>query len=95
MNMYIFFKISAEGMDGKIDTREKPFPFCPIFDDGCGDKGNTVDKIPIQPKEVPEFIRHGKSMCCQVVVGRVLKLFLIQMSVAFLPQDGQNLDLQL
>ena len=36
-----------------------------------------------------------KVMCCQVVLGRVLKLFLIQMSVAFLPHEGQNLDLQL
>ncbi len=71
--MYVFFKISAEGMDGKIDTGEKPFPFCPIFDNGCGDKGNTVDKIPIQPKEVPEFIRHGKSNVLPGSCGKSVK----------------------
>jgi hypothetical protein len=36
-----------------------------------------------------------KVMCCHVVLGRVLNPFFIQMSVAFFPQDGQNLDLQL
>ena len=35
-----------------------------------------------------------KVICCQVVSGSVLKLFLIQSSVAFFPQDEQNLDLQ-
>jgi len=36
-----------------------------------------------------------KVICCQVVLGRVLKLVFIHESVAFLPQVGQNLDLQL
>lgn len=56
----ISFEVSAEGMDGKKDTREKPFLVCPIFDDRCGNKWNTVHKIPIQPEEIPEFFRHGK-----------------------------------
>jgi hypothetical protein len=33
-------------------------------------------------------------MCCHVVWGRVSKFVLIHTSVAFLPQDEQNLDLQ-
>ena len=60
MNMYIPFKVSAEGMAGKKDTGEKLFSFCPIFDDGCSDKGDTVHKMSIQPEEIPEFFRHGK-----------------------------------
>ena len=55
-----FFKVSAEGMDSKKDTREKAFSFCPIFDDGCGDNGDTVDKMSIQPEVIPEFFWHGK-----------------------------------
>jgi len=35
-----------------------------------------------------------KIICCQVVCGRVFRAVLIQLSVAFLPQDEQNLDLQ-
>lgn len=35
-----------------------------------------------------------KVICCQIVRGRVLNLDLIQLSVAFLPQEGHNLDLQ-
>ena len=35
-----------------------------------------------------------KVICCHLVLGRVLKAFLIQLSVAFLPHDEQNRDLQ-
>lgn len=35
-----------------------------------------------------------KVICCQIVFGSVLRLVLIQLSVAFLPQEEQNLDLQ-
>jgi hypothetical protein len=33
-------------------------------------------------------------MCCHLVFGRELNCVLIQMSVAFLPQEEQNFDLQ-
>jgi hypothetical protein len=35
-----------------------------------------------------------KVICCHSVLGSILKVVLIQLSVAFLPQDEQNLDLQ-
>jgi len=71
--MDIFFKVSAEGVNGKKDTREKPFLVCPVFDDGCGDKGDTVHKMPVQPKEIPEFFRHGKSNVLPGSLGKGVK----------------------
>jgi hypothetical protein len=35
-----------------------------------------------------------KVMCCHLVLGRVSNCVLIQTSVAFLPQEEQNFDLQ-
>lgn len=73
VNMDIPFEVSAEGMDGKKDTRKKPFLMCPIFDDGCCDKGDKVHKVTIQPEEVPEVFRQSKGNVLPGSSGKSVK----------------------
>jgi len=47
VNMDIFLKVSAKGMNGKKHSRAKSFLVCPIVDDGCCNTGNAVHKIPV------------------------------------------------
>ena len=95
MDVDISFEVSAKSMNGKKDTREKALFARPVFNDICSDGGNKVHEVTVQPKKTQSSEGIVKVICCQVVLGRVFRLFLIQMSVAFLPQEGQNLDLQL
>ena len=60
MDMDIPFEVSAEGMDGKKNTREKTFFERPLLNDGCSDEGNKVHEVAIKPEKDPEFCWHGK-----------------------------------
>lgn len=95
MDMDIPFEVSAKGVDGKKDTGEKTLFERPIFSDGFCDEGDKVHEVAVKPEKTQSSAGIVKVMCCQVVLGRVFKLFLIQMTVVFLPQEGQHPDLQL
>jgi hypothetical protein len=60
MDMDVPFEVSAKGVDGKKDTREKPLLPRPIFNDGCGDEGDKVHEVAVKPEKDPEFCWHGK-----------------------------------
>jgi hypothetical protein len=60
MDMDISFEVSAKGVDGKKDAREKTLFKRPIFNDGCSDEGNKVHEVAIKPEKDPEFCWHGK-----------------------------------
>lgn len=60
MDMDIFFEVSAKGVDGKKDTGDKALFECPIFNNGCSDKGEEIHKVSVKPEKDPEFLWHGK-----------------------------------
>lgn len=73
VDMDIFFKVSAKGVDGKEDTWKKTFSFSPLFNDVCSNKGNKVHKVTVEPEEVPEFGGHGKGDMLPGSLGKGVK----------------------
>lgn len=73
VNMDISFKVSAECMYGKKDAGKKPFLVCPIFNDVCGNKRDTVHKVSIQPEEGPEVFWHSKGNMLPGSFGKGVK----------------------
>lgn len=53
MDMHISFEVSAESMNGKKDTREKALFARPVFNDVCGNGGNKVHEVSVQPEKNP------------------------------------------
>ncbi|WKZ17401.1 MAG: hypothetical protein QY317_09860 [Candidatus Jettenia caeni] len=95
MDMDILFEISAKGMDGKKDTGKKALSLSPIFDKSGSNEGNTVQERTVQPEEDPEFFRHGKGNVLPGGIGKGIEAVFNPDVIAFLPQEGQNRDLQL
>ena len=58
--MDISFEVSAKSMNGKKDTREKALFTRPVFNNICGNGGNKVHEVSVQPKKDPKFRRHSK-----------------------------------
>ena len=76
MDVDIPFEVSAEGMDSQKDARPKPFFVRPIIDDGCGDEGDTIHQVTIEPEEYPEGFRHGKGNVLPDSSGKGVKAVL-------------------
>ena len=72
---------------------ENPFCFESLFMIFAAMAGTLFIRERLNQKKTQNSSGMVNVICCQVVLGRVLNLVLIQLSVAFLPQDEQNLDL--
>lgn len=70
MEVQVSLEVSAEGVDGQVDSWTESFLCGQFFDDVRSEKWNSIDEVTVDPKEVPKQVWHGEG---NVLPGSVRK----------------------